>query len=211
MSKFDKAYEAVEDAMGNAGFDFSYRVDGDEEDGQICVFVDSHEIPDDTGYYMREIASVLEGVDGISVVDMEAHETVVVTAKVDSFNEDDIELEISKEVPQELRPSDVYELVVRVMHGDADHFDNLTFIAETQSEVKQYINLFDNMLNEYPNGRGGGDNYYHIEGFDKLLESDWPWDVTDEDSQAGIKSYKVYYYDEDSKKFEVKIKRKRAN
>ena len=104
-------------------------------------------------------------------------------------------------------PTNVYVLEVRIMHGDADLYQTIHFDAPSQEEAIEYIGLFDNMLAAYPHGRGGSEEYsYHnVEGFENLLDEDWPRDVTCEDTEASIDSYKVYWYNPLGVKHEVII------
>lgn len=104
-------------------------------------------------------------------------------------------------------PTNMYVLDVEIMHGDADLYQNIQFEASSIKEAVEYVALFDDMLAAYPNGRGGSDKYsYHnVEGFVDLLSEDWPRDVTCEDIEASIDSYKMYWYNALGVKHEVII------
>ncbi|MDF2534010.1 MAG: hypothetical protein K0R18_167 [Bacillales bacterium] len=114
-------------------------------------------------------------------------------------------LKIGKVIPTE-QIKNVYEIKVNIMHGDADHYEDLTFHLETEDEVNQYIDLLDRMEAEYPHGRGGGDDYDHLDGFNELLGDDWPGDVTSDSMyQASMDGYVVTYYDENGVEYEVEV------
>lgn len=105
-------------------------------------------------------------------------------------------------------PKNKFKIEVSLMHGDGDHYNTVEFQCENKEEVIELIDLFDRMIKEYPNGRGGNDNYYHIDGFEELTKSEWPWDITsDYNTHADITDYNVFYYNESRIKHEVIIRR----
>ncbi|MNJ90173.1 hypothetical protein D3C87_77670 [compost metagenome] len=118
-----------------------------------------------------------------------------------------ISLRIGKPVNKKKPPINIYEVKVAIMHGDGDHYNDINFQSKNEEEIIQFIDLFDRMIKEYPHGRGGGDNYDHLDNFEKLTKESWPWDITSDDTHASIQGYDVFYYNELGIKHQVEVKR----
>jgi hypothetical protein len=99
-------------------------------------------------------------------------------------------------------PKDKYFVEVRIMHGDADHYDNDLYPCEDEAEFKKIMSAFKDMPK--PEAEGGGDEY--CEWCDNLLgEYFVPHDVSGYDCRATVRSFKGFYYDEHGAKFEAEL------
>lgn len=129
---------------------------------------------------------------------------------------------------------DVMEVVIKVMHGDRDLFQDVIigdFNMKTPTEVellKDLVNTLDrisNMSSTY--------GYLQVVGFDKWLDREnmmfnfgvdsynsldpklkdlaisWPIDVTSPNTDCPVKlsAYNLFYYDENSMKYTIKVEK----
>jgi hypothetical protein len=101
------------------------------------------------------------------------------------------------------QPKNVYLLDIKLMHGDADAYTHLEleFIEKEKHELIAILDILSQL--------GGHQNYrkYHnVQGFDELLYYDWDLDSTcDGMYLASYDGYKLYYFNEDGEKFNVKV------
>ena len=96
-----------------------------------------------------------------------------------------------------------YQVVVDTMTGDGDdyHSFNVYFDENQISDLQRYIIYCEVLQNQYPNGRGGCDDY-ELDFFEEYFSDDW---YHYEDMQDSMEDYSVYYYDEDGIKYDVKV------
>jgi hypothetical protein len=127
----------------------------------------------------------------------------------------DMEILIGEPVPN-LHTPDTFEVVVTSMIGDADGFPSFTvgpFVRGIDDEVlDSFLQLMTAMSLAYPNGRGGNDDYEHVDGFNDWfgyenmpssiavfcerlgIEMYWPNDPHF-DGVLSFRNAQVFYYD----------------
>lgn len=115
-----------------------------------------------------------------------------------------------------------YLLIIETMIGDADGYESLEVGCFQENQLhllEEVINVCDRMTKEYPHGRGGDDEYNHIEGFQRWFSEDYKGNYSDIENlapfewcyssdgycmQNSIDGYKVIYL-ENGEEYEVKI------
>jgi hypothetical protein len=124
-----------------------------------------------------------------------------------------------------------YELVINFMEGDADDYHKSVVMIKEEhiDHLKDLLDVVIRCNNAYQHGRGGCDEYNHIEGYnkyfsvedlseeeyDKLTEIfkskhhndsliDHPYD-SNSDCHDSFDGYELYYYDENYNKFETEV------
>ena len=128
-----------------------------------------------------------------------------------------------KGIVKNLHQPDTFEVIIRVMHGDADSYESITigpFIRGTdEAKLQDLIETLDRMDAEYPHGRGGGtrDNYDNVEGFFKWFGVDedgentgisgcyWPVDPYDYETHGDPDKVTVRYFDDKLTECEVEV------
>ena len=85
----------------------------------------------------------------------------------------------------------------------ANNAFNLTFDEKDIEEVKKVIIYCEVLKRQYPNGRGGSADYT-LDFFDEYFNDDWNYDW-DGQIQDSMEDYDVYYYDENSVKYDVSV------
>ena len=114
-----------------------------------------------------------------------------------------------------------YLLVIDTMIGDADGNEDVevgVFSNEELHLLQEVIETCDRMIAEYPHGRGGYDDYGHVQGFERwftengddyediehLAPFEWPGHPGYSDIENSIKGYELFYLD-NGEKYKVKI------
>ncbi len=122
----------------------------------------------------------------------------------------------------------VYMVEIETMYGDADGWGKIEVggfppTEEGEKLLVDQLDTLERMGMAYPNGRGGGDDYNHVEGFDRwfncddILEDEWiampellrelstDWEYSPDGygHQAGYEGYDIFFYDISGKKFKV--------
>lgn len=125
---------------------------------------------------------------------------------------------------------DCFVFKIKVMYGDADGYGEVvvsgfkTDCTESKDLMVDLVKTLIRMNDAYPHGRGGYDDYNHVEGFiewfgdemfdgyddlselhQSLLGNSWPYDTSGYGIQSSYKSYKIYYYDSIGNEFDVKV------
>lgn len=124
---------------------------------------------------------------------------------------------------------DCFVVVVDIMYGDADGYDKLTVHGfkkdNDESLLIDLIETLERMGKAYPRGRGGSDDYNHVEGFNswfaveclseeeyeslseiqKSFSEDWKCAPGGYGIQGSYKGYNIYYYDMFGNKYNVDI------
>jgi hypothetical protein len=97
-----------------------------------------------------------------------------------------------------------YEVTVIHMHGDADHYTtNVSdFSTRDIDKMLKYVNFILRCMVAYPNGMGGDDGYWDIEGYEEHEEYFYQ-DNESCDGHASPDSMEIVYYDVNSVKFHV--------
>lgn len=129
----------------------------------------------------------------------------------------DVIIENKKEEPQ---IEEGFYVDIEFMYGDADGYTNRTvgpFYPNQKEYLIQFLNMLEDCLNAYPNGRGGEDDYEDVveelkiwdlayeeddtpdidENLEKVVEQigfEWEYDICGF-GEAEIMSYNVTYYD----------------
>lgn len=99
-----------------------------------------------------------------------------------------------------------YVVTVEFMYGDADGdgTEQVAFGPNQKDLLMEFLNFLSRCANAYPNGRCGGDDYNHVEGWGKWVDYDgrgnnptleWQGDPQADDSQASFTSAYVEWYD----------------
>lgn len=96
-----------------------------------------------------------------------------------------------------------YQVVVETMTGDADDYHEFAVLFDENqiSDLQQYIIYCEVLQKQYPNGRGGYDDY-ELDFFEEYFSDDW---YNHEGMEDSMEDYSVYYYDEDGIKYDVKV------
>lgn len=99
-----------------------------------------------------------------------------------------------------------YVIDVCTMEGDADGYNNFDIIFGEKDieELKKVIIYCEVLERQYPNGRGGYDTYNSLDFFSYYFDAKWNY-AYDGEIQDSMEGYSVYYYDENSEKFDVMI------
>lgn len=127
-------------------------------------------------------------------------------------------------------PINAYVVEIETMYGDADGFGRIAVGGFKKDEEEEYLKdlleTCERMDEAYPRGRGGYDNYDHVEGFNKWFNIDdttdeeynamsqrekelsayWEYNPQCDGGHASFYGYKVFYYDENGVKYEVSVK-----
>lgn len=122
-----------------------------------------------------------------------------------------------------------YFVECEAMFGDADGEATVIvggFLKGRDEEVlEDFLLTCERLSNAYPNGRGGGDEYNHVEGFNRwfqveslerdewdslpevvqILSADWVMEPDGMGHHATFEGYEVFYYDENGVKFNVAV------
>lgn len=99
-----------------------------------------------------------------------------------------------------------YIVTVYTMEGDADDyhsFDN-HFPASKLEELKEFIIYCEVLKRQYPNGRGGGDDY-DFTFFDLHFSEEWNYSEYC-DSYDSMEGYKVIFFDATGVSYDVIVK-----
>lgn len=128
-----------------------------------------------------------------------------------------------------LVPIDSYVVEIETMYGDADGYGKIIvgdFKKGEESYLEDLLKTCNRMKDEYPYGRGGGENYNHVEGFNKWFDIDdtteeeyeaiperikndlstyWEYDPQGDGTHASYDGHKVFYYDENGVKYKVSV------
>lgn len=136
--------------------------------------------------------------------------------------------------PVDLKYKECFVVEVEAMYGDADGYGEVEVSGfkrdceKSKEHMEDLIKTLERMLKAYPNGRGGYDDYDHVEGFlkwfggeileefeefyesleeweQRLYWNDWPRDPSGDGMQSSMSSYEVFYYDEFGNKYEVAV------
>ena len=125
-------------------------------------------------------------------------------------------------------PIDSYVVEVETMYGDADGWGRVIvgdFKIGEEEYLEDLLKTCERMDEAYPHGRGGWDNYNHVEGFNKWfsiddttdeeydsmsarmkeLASEWEFDPQSDGSHASFYGYNVFYYDKNGVKHSVSV------
>lgn len=131
---------------------------------------------------------------------------------------------------QGIKHQNMYMVECEAMFGDADGEGqvNIGGFVRGQDEalIEDLLKTCERLVKAYPNGRGGSADYNHIDGFNRWFDADalpeeeydalsevhqnfiadWLYEPNGMGQQATFKGYKVYYYDENGVKHDVRIK-----
>ena len=126
--------------------------------------------------------------------------------------------------------TEVYEVKINVMHGDADYYEDITvglfYKDEDEDLLEDLIETLDRMLVAFPNGMSGGSSYLNTYGFDfwfcidnlydlgynsetefekrrEDMMGDWAYN--DWGQEAQIVKYEIIYTDEWGRECDVEI------
>jgi hypothetical protein len=96
-----------------------------------------------------------------------------------------------------------YQVVVTTMTGDGNDYHKFSVLFDKNqiSDLQQYIVYCEVLQKQYPNGRGGCDDY-EFDFFEECFSDNWYIYDGMEDS---MEDYSVYYYDEDGIKYDIKV------
>lgn len=137
--------------------------------------------------------------------------------------------EVKFEIGEEVKTSYslCYVVEIETMYGDADGYGQIVIggfkPAQDEAHMVDLLDTLDRMGGAYPNGRGGGDDYNHVEGFErwfsienipkdeyeklpetiKSLSTDWEYSPDGYGFQASYEGYDIFFYDISGKKFKV--------
>lgn len=124
---------------------------------------------------------------------------------------------------------DKYVVECEAMFGDADGKGMVVIGGFVMGKDEEYLadllQTCERLTKAYPHGRGGGDDYDHIEGFNRWfrpdnlsleeweslpkavqdLSSEWLMEPDGMGHQASFEGYEVFYYDENGVKFNVAV------
>lgn len=129
---------------------------------------------------------------------------------------------------------EVMEVVIKVMHGDRDLFQDV-IIGDFNMKVPTEVDLLKDLVNTLDrlSNVSSTYGYLQVEGFDKWLDREnmmfnygidtynsldtklkdlaisWPIDVTSHNTDCPVKfrSYNLFYYDENSIKYNINVEK----
>lgn len=95
---------------------------------------------------------------------------------------------------------DKYVVCVEFMFGDADGFEELFVPFEWRQEelMIEFLQFLQRCSAAYPNGKRGYDDYCHVDGYDKWVDTEIGleyWPLQDCEYPASFERAQVYYYD----------------
>lgn len=111
----------------------------------------------------------------------------------------------------------VFELTFMI--GDADGYptETVVFNEGQEDEVVRFANFISRCMVAYPHGKGGYDNFEHIEDYARYIEDFEPeeeceqlhvlhWPMQDYEFYSSPNKMELYYYNESGTKFNVNLK-----
>lgn len=116
---------------------------------------------------------------------------------------------------QSIKPRyrDKFVVTVNFMYGDADGSgsEEIEFDKNQEPELIDFLNFLGRCAAAYPGGRGGSDDYDHIEGWDKWVNEEthdetlpwleWQHDPTCDGATASFRGASVVWYNTEGVKF----------
>lgn len=108
------------------------------------------------------------------------------------------------ELISEDKPKSAYEVTIDYMIGDADGWNTSTKLFTDMEELKQFIIWCEVLALQYPDGRGGCDNYGDLPFFEEHFEDEWSCS-NDGDEEDSFDGYAVKYYDQTGQAFSTSI------
>lgn len=106
-----------------------------------------------------------------------------------------------------------FVVTVTFMYGDADGSgsEEIVFDKTQERELIDFLNFLGRCASAYPGGRGGSDEYDHIEGWDKWVNEEthdealpwleWQADPTYDGSTASFRGATVCWYNPEGVKY----------
>ncbi|AGO48947.1 hypothetical protein N356_gp055 [Cellulophaga phage phi14:2] len=142
-----------------------------------------------------------------------------------------MKFKITDRVKKNRNPTSTFEFVIELMGGDADaSFYPTVLVDENNPYLERFVKFLENCKKAYPNGKGGYDDYSHVEDYWLFIEeSEFPDDISKEQEAAFEKevencgitffwesnyeyfgessfvNYRVLYYDENGIKHNIEI------
>lgn len=105
-----------------------------------------------------------------------------------------------------------FVVTIQFMYGDADGSGTeIVVFKETEKPlVIEFLNFLARCGNAYPGGRGGCDDYNHVEGWDKwcsgeceenIPQLDWQGDPACDGAQASFRGATMFWYNSEGVPF----------
>ncbi len=99
--------------------------------------------------------------------------------------------------------TETYKVDITTMTGDGDNYHHIIFYYQNIIDVTVMVEMCEELLKVYPYGKGGGDDYDHLDFFDEFFADKWYY----EDGQYCdlMDEYKITYFDENGKEYNVDV------
>lgn len=106
---------------------------------------------------------------------------------------------------KQVAPTNMFELCVTYMHGDADHYtkDKYYYGKGEEKKVLEHINFLAACMAKFPHGMGGNDGYWDVPGYEEYGEDAIPRDNECCDGHATVEEVEVFWFNDEGKQFLV--------
>jgi len=100
-----------------------------------------------------------------------------------------------------------FELVVEFMCGDADSYpvDSRLYKEDEREDLIRDYNFLTRCMSAFPNGMGGNDGFWDVEGWNDAWEDFFPRDNPDCDGHADVEGIDVFYFDSEGIKYRTEL------
>lgn len=117
------------------------------------------------------------------------------------------DLDIS-DTPLRSKHTDIFELRVTYMHGDADGYTKeiYSYKDKFRDKLLEHAMFLDRCIVAFPDGMGGDDGYWKVDGYKEFGEDRIPPDSEHCDGHATVKSFGVVYIDGNGTEYPVTLK-----
>ena len=102
-------------------------------------------------------------------------------------------------------PTNVFELRVTYMHGDADHYtkDKYYYYKDEEEKLLAHLNFLVACINAFPHGMRGNDGYWAVPGYTGFGDEWVPLDNECCEGHATVWEIDTYFINEEGKLFLV--------
>lgn len=108
---------------------------------------------------------------------------------------------VSEVTVKPIKKRDIYEIVVKHMHGDANFYTTDDHLRDEEGMIRM-VNFFLRCMAAYPNGMGGDDRFDHVQDYEEF-ENYLYRDNEYCNGHATPDTIIVYYYNADGVKCNV--------
>ena len=135
-----------------------------------------------------------------------------------------MKINITKKQKSKPRHLNCYRIAIKFMYGDADGYTTtklfIPYNEKNEMELPRFLTFLENCDKAYPCGRGGNDDYDHVEDYDRYVEGEdcpkgldenfifcWEYEPDGSGMQAGYENYEITYFDENNVEYLVEVEK----